>query len=240
VSALGREPIVSDVEDIFEAMARIAEYADERLRAAALGQKLPDPPQLYADVVSLRILLWLTIVSQVLTIAAVTLISGQTPRGLVRELGLNRYRGSWLLRPLLASFGAYVGVALYATVVTIIGWDPLIPESTLPTAVADDGAALALAGLAAVVGAPLSEELLHRGLVFGGLLRWGFWPAATISAGIFSAIHLDTGSLIPFFGIGMTLAWLFSRRRTLWDAIAFHAFFNLTSYVILVLSRGAS
>jgi membrane protease YdiL (CAAX protease family) len=231
---------VHDVRDIFEALARIAQYADERLRAAALGQELPEPPRLFADIVSLRLLLALTIVSQVATVGAVLLITSQTPRGLVRALGMDHYRASWLLRPFLMTIAAYAGVAAYATITTIIGWDPLIPESTLPTAVANDGLALALAGVAAVIGAPLSEEVLHRGLVFGGLLRWGFWPASMISAGIFAAIHLDTGSLIPFFGIGMALAWLFSRRRTLWDAVAFHLFFNLTSYLILVFSGVAS
>lgn len=229
-----------DVKDIFEALAQISQYADERLRAAALGQELPDPPQLFADVVSLRLLLGLTIVSQVATVAAVLLITSQSPRSLIRELGMDRYQASWIWRPLLATVAAYAGVAAYATIATIIGWEPLIPESTLPTAVANDGLALALAGLAAVIGAPLSEEILHRGLVFGGLLRWGFWPAAMVSSAIFASIHLDPGSVIPFFGIGMALTWLFSRRRTLWDAIAFHLFFNLTSYLILVISRGAS
>lgn len=240
IVALDREPVVTEPRDVFAALARIVEYADERLQAAALGRELPEPPVLRADLVSLRLLLGLTVVSQALTVAAVMGITRTSPAGLFRALGLHGYRAARLWRPVLMMVAAYGGVAVYATIVAALDIDVLIPESTVPDAVADDRAALLLTGVAAVIGAPISEEVLHRGLVFGGLARWGFWPAAAASAAVFAGIHLDPGSLIPFFGIGIVFAWVFWRSGSLWDAVICHGLFNLTSYVILISTGGSS
>ena len=87
---------------------------------------------------------------------------------------------------------------------------------------------------AALIGAPLAEEMFFRVLLFGGMLRWGFWPAALISSLLFAGVHLDPGSLVPFTLIGVLLAWLFWRRGHLWDAIIFHLMFNATSFILLV------
>jgi membrane protease YdiL (CAAX protease family) len=89
----------------------------------------------------------------------------------------------------------------------------------------------------AVVAAPISEELFFRGFAFGGLLRWGYWPAAAVSALGFSLAHFDPGSVIPFFCIGLVMAWLYWRRGSLWDSITFHFLFNFISFALLLASR---
>jgi len=78
--------------------------------------------------------------------------------------------------------------------------------------------------------------LLFRGLVFGGLVRWGFWPAALLSGVGFSMAHIDPGTFIPFTLIGMALAWVYWSTGSLWDAIIAHSLFNTTSFLLL-LSR---
>ena len=93
---------------------------------------------------------------------------------------------------------------------------------------------MSIAAVVTVIGAPLSEELFFRGFVFSGLLRWGFWPAAAASALLFALVHFDPGSLLPFFSIGLLMAWLYWRRGSLWDAIVFHFLFNALSFSILV------
>lgn len=236
VAAWGSAPVVDDRGDIFEAAGEIAAYADERLQALAEGAELPDPPALRADIVTLRIALAVTLVFQVLTAGFVIFVTRVRPGRLAQIFRLGDYQPQWIVRPLLAMFVAYFGVGVYAAVATAIGLDALIPQSTVPDAVVRDEGALILAGLAAVVLAPFAEELLYRGLVFGGLLKWGFWPAAIVSSALFSGVHLDTGSFIPFFVVGMVLAWLYWSRGRLWDAIACHFFFNLTSYLILLAS----
>ena len=84
-----------------------------------------------------------------------------------------------------------------------------------------------------MVAAPFTEELFFRGFVFAGLSKWGFWPAAAVSALLFSLVHFDPGSLIPFFGIGIVMCWLFWSRGSLWDSVLFHFLFNFTSFLIL-------
>lgn len=186
----------------------------------------------------MRVAFAYTVVFQLVTIAAVVVIARRSPRELAALLRLGDYRWGRLWRPGVATVVAYVGVVAYSIAVEVFGIDFLRPESTVPSSVARDPAALLLAGLAAVVMAPFAEELMYRGLIMGGLLKWGFLPAAVISSLLFSAVHMDPGSLIPFFGVGMLLAWLFWTGGYLWDAIIFHLFFNLLSYLILVATGG--
>jgi membrane protease YdiL (CAAX protease family) len=222
-----------DVGDIFEKASVVARYADERLAAAAREQPLPSPPRVLANQTSLRVGLLVTLLSQGLLFFVVGVSSKQSFTGLVRAVGLVRYQLGTVWRPILAVAGAYTMVGLYiaAAKATGVGW--LEPESTVPVEIARDHLTLAIAGAATVVGAPISEELYFRGLIFSGLSKWGFWPAAAISAALFTLVHFDTGSIIPFFIIGLIMAALYWSRGSLWDSIIFHFLFNLTSFTIL-------
>jgi membrane protease YdiL (CAAX protease family) len=235
IAILGYEPVTSDAGDTFEIAGRIAEYTDKRLQAAAAGIGLPDPPLLKADIGTLRVAFAVTLVYQLVAIAAVPLIARRSPAQLAADFRLDQMDATTFWLPFVVMLGCYLGVALYAVVLDAIGPDILVPESTVPDAIARDRLALGLAGLAAVGLAPVAEELFYRGLVMGGLLRMGFWPAAAISSLLFSATHLDPGSLLPFFAVGMALAWLAWRRGSLWDSIVCHFFFNTTSFLLLVL-----
>ncbi len=129
------------------------------------------------------------------------------------------------------------GSCSYASAMSAIGPDILVPNSTVPSSVTRDGLAFALTGVAAVILAPLSEELFYRGFLFSGWLRLGFWPAGAITALLFALTHFDPGSIIPFWGVGMALAWLAWRRGSLWDSIALHFMFNGTSFLLLLLTE---
>jgi hypothetical protein len=232
---LDYDPLTNDVGDTFEIAGRIAEYSDERLVAAAAGLDLPGPPYLKADTRTMRVAFAVTLVYQVAVIVSVPLIARRTPAQMAADVRLEHMDWATLWIPLLAMIGTYVAIGVYAAVMDAVGPDLLVPESTVPSAVTRDSLALAIAGIAAVGFAPIAEELFYRGLIFGGLLRFGFWPAAAASAFLFSATHLDLGSLLPFFGIGLVLAWLAWRRGSLWDAIMFHLYFNATSFLLLIL-----
>jgi membrane protease YdiL (CAAX protease family) len=43
--------------------------------------------------------------------------------------------------------------------------------------------------------------------------------------------------MIPFFGIGLLMCWLFYRQGNLWESLIFHVLFNGTSTAILIASR---
>lgn len=133
---------------------------------------------------------------------------------------------------------AYALVAGYAIVVRALGIDILTPDPTIHAEVLRDGWTAAMAAGVAAVLAPISEEFFFRGFVFGGLLRWGFWPAAGISAFLFAGAHSDLGSIIPFTIVGLIMAWVYWSRSTLWHSIIFHVLFNSISLVLLFAAGG--
>jgi membrane protease YdiL (CAAX protease family) len=78
----------------------------------------------------------------------------------------------------------------------------------------------------AVLAAPIFEEFIFRGLVFGGLRRsLRRWPAILASAAIFAIIHPPL-SVLPVFVLGITAALAYERTGLLLAPMAAHAVFN--------------
>jgi ABC-2 type transport system permease protein len=77
-----------------------------------------------------------------------------------------------------------------------------------------------------VVAAPLCEEFIFRGLIFGGLLR-SMKPAWAMlaSAAIFAIVHPPV-SMLPVFVLGLCTAYAFHRGRTLLAPMLAHALYN--------------
>jgi membrane protease YdiL (CAAX protease family) len=237
VAVVGASGRVTDAGDAFDRLSAVAKYADHKLAAATSHQALPKAPQLFADLTTVKLSFGTTLVYEALLLTVVGGTTRQTFRGLVEALGLNRFSFTALWRPAIGVVAAYTLIAVYITVVKALGIDVLTPQSTVPDSVTRDSAAMAMAFVAAVIAAPISEEVFFRGFVFSGLLRWGFWPAAACSAALFTVAHLDLGSLIPFFGIGLIMAWLYWSRGSLWDSIVFHFLFNFISLAALLAGR---
>jgi hypothetical protein len=78
----------------------------------------------------------------------------------------------------------------------------------------------------AVAAAPVFEEFIFRGLIFGGLRRT-LGPAVSVlaSAAIFALVH-PPFSVIPVFGLGVAAALVYERSRLLIGPIAVHAVYN--------------
>ncbi|GMV86108.1 MAG: hypothetical protein AMXMBFR80_19630 [Dehalococcoidia bacterium] len=232
--ALGAGREFTDVGDPFEKAAVLARYADEVLARAIAGNAIPEPPRLLGDVVAARIAWSYAILSAALFASVAVVASRQHPAAFVRATGLGRLDVDRLWLPGAAVAVLYLGAGLYARGAEAAGIDALIPGGTRLDATLRDAPALVLYGLTTVVAAPIGEELFYRGLVFGGLASWGFVPAALLSGVLFALSHLDPGSLIPFTVLGMTMAWLYWRSGSLWDAIAFHVLFNFLSFILLI------
>lgn len=225
-----------DIGDIFVKATTVAEYADERLKAATEGVDLPRPPTLLANTDALKIALVSTLVFNGALFLITGIGSGLSFTELTTRLGLRSYDITKIWRPLAACAACYIGVAIYALLISQLDIDFLIPNSTVPGGVLRDPQALAMTAALAVISAPIVEEMFFRGFIFGGLLKWGFWPAALISALIFTLVHFDPGSIVPFFAIGLVMAYLFHSSGSLWDAIIFHFIFNGTSFVALIVT----
>lgn len=78
----------------------------------------------------------------------------------------------------------------------------------------------------AVCAAPLFEEFVFRGLIFGGLRRSLDFPlAALASAALFALVH-PPASMAPVFIVGLAAAWVYERKRMLAASMATHAVYN--------------
>jgi hypothetical protein len=106
------------------------------------------------------------------------------------------------------------------------------------------GTRLLMAGMVAVV-APITEELMFRGVLLQSLSRLSARRGMWLSAIIFALFHVFslTGDLVrgllltlpPFLIIGLILARVTQRRGRLGPAIFIHAGFNLLALVVLLM-----
>ncbi len=96
---------------------------------------------------------------------------------------------------------------------------------------------LVLLGISVVVLAPIAEEIFFRGLLFSGLRRWmRAWPAVLASSAIFAVTHIIPLVMAPIFALGILLAWVVERRRSIVPAIAAHMTFNGFGYWVMFVS----
>jgi membrane protease YdiL (CAAX protease family) len=89
-----------------------------------------------------------------------------------------------------------------------------------------------------VILAPIAEELFFRGVAFNAWFRERGRRFAYIgSAALFAVIHASLVSLLPIFLLGLALAWVYRRTRSMIAPIAMHATFNGISIAIALLVR---
>ncbi len=99
-----------------------------------------------------------------------------------------------------------------------------------------DTAARAALVIAAVVVAPLVEELVFRGFIYGVIKRFtDAWFAALCSALLFAVVHLHVGSLFPLAVLALLLCAAYELSGSLLVPMLMHALFNLTSLALLLL-----
>lgn len=88
--------------------------------------------------------------------------------------------------------------------------------------------------LAVVVGAPLVEELLYRGLILPSLSRAMSAPLAVLLGALwFAAAHLQAVQFLGLAVFGLVLGACWTRTGRLGMGILAHAAFNATSVVML-------
>lgn len=101
---------------------------------------------------------------------------------------------------------------------------------------------LALFGTAV---APLVEEIIFRGFIFGAIERsFGLAAAVWTSASLFAAIHVPqlrggTPQILAIFGVGLALSWTRARAASLAASYFVHLGYNGTLFLMLyVASEG--
>lgn len=93
-----------------------------------------------------------------------------------------------------------------------------------------------LMGVAAVVVAPLSEELLFRGFLYGVCKRFTDTHFAAIINGLlFATVHLHVGSFAPLFALALVLVAVYEITGSLLVPMAMHALFNGLMMIAMIV-----
>ena len=120
-------------------------------------------------------------------------------------------------------------------------WHDLQPQE--PVKVMQESGSLllqSLLGVSAVIIAPLTEELLFRGYLYGVLKRFtDSYFAAVASALIFALVHQHIGTVLPLFSLGLVLVLAYELTGSLLVPIFIHALFNLGSTALILMGVDA-
>ncbi len=168
----------------------------------------------------------------VLLLATVAVKSQQGT--LARDFDLDRPPAAVVLLALLAALTALLPSSFLAglssqlhppTVEWVTYYNEHFPDTPLRAAVAI---------LAVTVFGPVAEELVFRGLIFRlGRRHWGFLPAALISSLVFGLAHGEPWFLFGLIGLGVLLAYIYDRTRSLTACIVTHSVHNAVSLALM-------
>ncbi|HET6508743.1 MAG TPA: type II CAAX endopeptidase family protein [Baekduia sp.] len=190
------------------------------LVAAPFGASLDDAPA------SVSILS--TIAQDVCFVAAALLFANMVAPPRKEQFGLR-------LPPRIKVALAYVVGGYVAFIAVSAAWLAIIGQtSTKDTIVEDLGAAdstLALLGVTFIVCvcAPLAEEFLFRGYIFGALRSNGFWTAAILTGLMFGLVHVlgsPIAFILPLAVLGAGLCFIREKTRSLYPGMALHCVNN--------------
>lgn len=142
--------------------------------------------------------------------------------------------------PLRAAIG-WIALALVAFYLLSGAWVAITgtdETSELPSELGVDRSTVAFVAVCVVVTvlAPITEEVLFRGYVFGALRNWrGPWLAALLTGLLFGAIHVgstDAVFLVPLAALGAILCLLRWRTGSLLPCIVAHAINNAIAFSV--------
>jgi len=85
--------------------------------------------------------------------------------------------------------------------------------------------------LLAIAIAPVTEELLFRGILYPFIKQQGYPKLALWGTSVlFGLLHLNLMTFLPLTFLGLVLAWLYERTDNLTAPILAHSLFNLANF----------
>jgi membrane protease YdiL (CAAX protease family) len=146
------------------------------------------------------------------------------------HLGKKVWSDFFPIRPVAPTVWPLTVVATVGLILLINGLDGwvhrLLPAPAWFRAIFAD-----MGGAAMVLGAPLAEEPVFRGLILGGFaLRYGPRKAVVYSALLFAAFHLNPWQFHSALLAGLFLGWLCLESGSLWPGMLGHFLNNLAYY----------
>ena len=152
-------------------------------------------------------------------------------------IGLRRFEaGRTLKLAAVLVVGAFAATAVYAVVARALGVTIVGNAADLATGFRTGPAEIVIAFVLVGVVAPFVEEITFRGILFPSLkASWGTAPALLVSGAVFGVVHLQPTIAVPLALIGIGLAAIFLRTRSLWSAIIAHCAYNTVSLALAFL-----
>lgn len=141
-------------------------------------------------------------------------------REILSRLGLRRFAPGAALKWSAAAVGAYLLFAMFYSLVVTQPEQEDIAEGFGP---------IPVQVLLIVIAAPISEEILFRGYLFGGLReKLPGWVAALIAGVIFGSLHALTGisAVPPLIFFGFVLCLLYEKTGSIVPCIVLHMLNN--------------
>jgi membrane protease YdiL (CAAX protease family) len=161
----------------------------------------------------------------------------------VEWLGLKWSGWRWVI---LIAPGTVIGMLLFFSGLQLSGFMQWIESFGIETVqdsvkilkTSNDPVILGLMMIAAVIIAPICEEIVFRGYFYSASKKFaGPWAACICSALIFGAAHGNFAALLPLFVFGAVLTWVYEKTGSLWAPIAVHCSFNGTTVLIQMIAR---
>lgn len=154
-------------------------------------------------------------------------------------LGLRRPPGIYWALALPILIGMYLAAALVSAIIVKLFYggsatNPQVEDITGGGSFSWTKLILAL--ITASVAAPFVEEIFFRGVLFGWLrTRWGAVPGVIISAAIFSGAHAIPLILASIFVVGLTLAIVYEKTKSILATMTLHSLFNTIGVVAVFI-----
>ena len=161
----------------------------------------------------------------------------------VEFFGLNWPQWRWIF---LIVPGFLMGVILLASIVWLAGWPDFVKEnfggglqeSVKAIRETNDIALIAAMISAAVIGAPIAEEIIFRGYLYPVAKKYtSQWFAVLFTGVLFGVVHMNLMGFPQLALIGILLAILYEITGSLWVPIFCHMAFNGMSMSLMLLSK---
>ncbi|GAC1389023.1 MAG: hypothetical protein NVSMB38_01630 [Ktedonobacteraceae bacterium] len=162
---------------------------------------------------------------------------GDRRRSIFYSLGFRRFQWLNAVGMILLLFMAFYLVnGLYQYVITTFHLNLQTNDQVILQQSKDAPFTTYATLIASVLVAPICEETFFRGFVFTGFLNgMPVVVAIILSALLFAVAHADPGSFAVLFFIGLALAFIRWRTRSLWPGILLHLLNNGVGALVIVL-----
>jgi membrane protease YdiL (CAAX protease family) len=159
-------------------------------------------------------------------------------------LGLKRRNYRWADLGLVPTSSRWIAIAFAVFVIFRLAVIPIaalldqlgirsMQAQALAPGVSELPAALLML-LMVGIAVPIAEEIFFRGVVYRWLRdKWGVTVGAVVSGIIFGLAHLEPASVIFTILLGIVLAVVYERSRSLWPPILIHVLNNAFALVLL-------